>query len=54
MIKPRNHQHQTLSRFFILLGLIAFGAPVGCNTIEGAGEDVEAAGEAIDDAADED
>ena len=35
----------------VLFGLIAF-IIVGCNTMEGAGEDVESAGESIQDAAD--
>lgn len=34
--------------------LLAYGAFlfIGCNTVEGAGEDIEAAGEGISDAAD--
>jgi predicted small secreted protein len=38
-------------RFLIVLGLL--GALGACNTISGAGKDVEAAGEAITDTADE-
>lgn len=42
----------------LLLGLILASASVlalsACNTVEGAGEDVEAAGEAIQDGADND
>ena len=34
---------------FLVLGLL-FGS-VGCNTVEGVGKDVEATGEAIEDAA---
>jgi predicted small secreted protein len=34
-----------------VLGLISF-AMVACNTVEGAGKDIEATGEAIEDAAD--
>lgn len=33
----------------VLAGMLALGA---CNTMEGAGKDVEAAGEAVQDAAD--
>jgi predicted small secreted protein len=43
-----------LSRFFAL-GIVAtlFAALVtGCNTLEGAGEDMEEGGEAVQDAAD--
>lgn len=36
-----------------LLAAAAVCVP-GCNTVEGAGEDIEAAGEAISDAADDD
>lgn len=35
---------------FLSLGLVALSA--ACNTIEGAGKDIEAGGEAIQDAAD--
>lgn len=42
----------SLSTLFAL-ALLA-GAPFGCNTIEGAGEDLEAGGEAIQDVADDD
>jgi predicted small secreted protein len=34
-----------------ILGLIAF-LMIGCNTMEGAGEDIESTGESIQDAAD--
>ena len=37
--------------FVALFGLAVPATLVSCNTVEGAGEDVEAAGEAIDDAA---
>ena len=40
---------QTL--LILLVGTAAF-ALAGCNTIEGAGEDIEAGGDAIQDAAD--
>lgn len=40
-----------LSLNFIILGLTVMFAS-GCATMEGAGEDVESAGEAIQDAAD--
>jgi predicted small secreted protein len=36
----------------LILATIYLGAIVGCNTVEGAGEDVEEAGEAVQDAAD--
>lgn len=35
------------------LGLLLIVALAGCNTMEGLGEDVEAAGEAIEDSAEE-
>lgn len=35
----------------VVLGLIGF-TMVACNTVEGAGRDIEAAGEGIEDAAD--
>jgi len=38
-----------IATFAIVLVPVALG---GCNTIEGAGEDISAGGEAIDDAAD--
>jgi predicted small secreted protein len=38
-----------------MMGLLLVGAALaGCNTVEGLGRDVEAAGDAIEDAADED
>lgn len=37
----------------LLLALL-MGATTACNTIEGAGRDIESAGEAIEDAADDD
>ena len=36
-----------------LLSLVLAAGLAGCNTIEGAGEDLEQAGEAIDEEADE-
>ncbi len=36
---------------FALLGLVAF-LMVACNTMEGAGKDIESAGESVQDAAD--
>lgn len=41
-------------RFMVLAGLASCLALASCNTIEGAGEDVESAGEAVQDAADGD
>ena len=41
-----------LKKFFALLALAGLGlAVIGCNTIEGAGKDVKAAGGAIEKAA---
>ena len=37
--------------FVMLLGIASFSL-VGCNTMEGVGEDVEATGNAVQDAAD--
>jgi predicted small secreted protein len=36
----------------ITVGVTAITAAPGCNTIDGAGEDIESGGEAIQDAAD--
>lgn len=36
----------------VLLGVVALTAAPGCNTLEGAGEDIESGGEAVQDAAD--
>ncbi|MFI4860214.1 MAG: entericidin A/B family lipoprotein [Phycisphaerales bacterium JB063] len=44
MLKIRNWS-------ILLLGIAAF-ALAGCNTMQGAGEDIESAGDAIQDAAD--
>ncbi len=45
-----------MRKFWMLLCLAMFtagsAAMIGCNTMEGAGKDVEAAGEAVQDAAD--
>lgn len=38
--------------FSLMLAVCAFGAVAACNTVEGAGQDVESAGEAVQDAAD--
>lgn len=47
----------TLGRWIYAAAVIGISgmaaALVGCNTVEGVGEDVEAAGEAIDDEAEE-
>ena len=41
-----------LNRFLLLLTFLLFGVAVaGCNTIEGAGKDVKAAGGAVEKAA---
>jgi predicted small secreted protein len=48
--------HDPLShRSLLLAGLIFLGAPLvaACNTVEGAGEDVESVGDAIEDTAEE-
>ena len=43
-----------INRSLLLAGLIYLGAPLAaCNTLEGAGQDVERAGDAIEDTADE-
>ena len=46
MIRP------TMTRLITLLSLIAAFSLAGCNTVEGVGEDVQSAGEAVEDAAD--
>ena len=43
----------TLVWLFAALGIVAVALPA-CNTMEGVGEDIGAAGEAIEDAADGD
>lgn len=43
-----------INRSLLLAGLVAIGVPLAaCNTVEGAGEDIESAGDAIGDTADE-
>ena len=43
-----------INRSVLLAGLIFLGTPLAaCNTVEGAGRDVESAGDAIEDTADE-
>ncbi|HJT13893.1 MAG TPA: entericidin A/B family lipoprotein [Dongiaceae bacterium] len=43
-----------INRSLLLAGLIVLGAPLAaCNTVEGAGEDVESVGDAVGEAADE-
>lgn len=39
--------------YLLLLALAYASAMTGCNTIEGAGQDIQRGGEAIEDAADE-
>jgi predicted small secreted protein len=42
------------NRSLLLAGLVLLGMPLAaCNTVEGAGEDVENFGEAVDEGADE-
>lgn len=45
----------TIKRLFSLLALLVVLQPtlIACNTIEGAGEDIEEAGEAIDEETEE-
>lgn len=46
--------HDPLRRSLLLAGLALLGAPLAaCNTIEGAGEDVESVGNAVEEGADE-
>jgi predicted small secreted protein len=44
-----------INRSLLLAGLIVLGAPLlsACNTVEGAGEDVETVGEAVGEAGEE-
>jgi predicted small secreted protein len=43
-----------INRSLLLAGLIVLGAPLAaCNTVEGAGEDVESVGDAVGEAAEE-
>ena len=43
-----------INRSLLLAGLIVLGAPLGaCNTVEGAGEDVESVGNAVGEAGEE-
>jgi entericidin B len=42
-----------LKKFLMLVVLVAMGAPIiGCNTMEGAGKDMERGGEKMQDTAD--
>lgn len=43
--------HRTTAITSLLAALFLTGSLVGCNTIEGAGEDIGAAGEAIEEGA---
>ncbi len=43
---------RTRSKSILAIAILAAVAMSGCNTVEGAGKDVESAGEAIQDAAD--
>lgn len=45
------HQNKKLTLLALLASLLAVAALSGCNTIEGAGKDVEKGGEAIQKAA---
>lgn len=47
----RRFERFPLRPLLVLLALLAFG---GCNTVEGMGEDMEDAGDAIEDSADDD
>jgi predicted small secreted protein len=42
-------------RSLMLIGMVALTAPFlqACNTVEGAGEDIESVGDAVEDSADE-
>jgi len=44
-----------INRSLLLAGLIVLGAPLlaACNTVEGAGEDVESVGDAVGEAGEE-
>lgn len=45
----------TITRLLSLLAIVPLlGGVAGCNTLEGAGEDIEAAGEAVEESADDD
>lgn len=47
------HRHATrLALALVLLSMLGVAA-IGCNTVEGVGEDVESAGDSIEDAADD-
>ncbi|MEM6562499.1 MAG: entericidin A/B family lipoprotein, partial [Planctomycetota bacterium] len=57
ILKATDHTENHMTKFRkTLLSLLALvlmgGIQLGCNTIEGAGEDVGEAGEALEDAAD--
>ena len=42
---------KTFTRLFAVLGVMAFAVPMsGCNTVQGAGEDLESVGEAGEEA----
>ena len=51
IVNPSTHYSRLLAALFVIgLSAVALSA---CNTVEGAGEDIESAGESIQDGADE-
>lgn len=46
-------ERHRVTQVFILLSLLSAAALAACNTTEGVGEDIQAGGEAIDDAAED-
>lgn len=47
-------RNSVLNRSLLLTGLALLSAPlVGCNTVEGAGEDIQSVGHAVENTADE-
>jgi len=48
MLSPRTDSNMKISLLALIVSLIGL---VGCNTLEGAGKDIQKAGEKIEDAA---
>lgn len=51
---PTTLAQEQLRKFGLAIAIVAFStvALTGCNTVEGAGEDIESTGDAIQDSAD--
>ncbi len=50
-LDPRRAQHRRIGRFLVAAALIGCLFAVACNTVEGAGKDVQSVGESTSEAA---